>query len=154
MLRISGEMLRDHLFRTSEPGRWYRIVEGIPADAEFVRMAVDWQYGNEYLCVVYRHPSFPKHYPGNAIYELNPPMLASYTMETPTPIASNQPTFTSVELNAKKLPFKAPVDNTAFVNSIGCFKNDPTISPMVEEIYRQRRVDSGDAADKPHIVQG
>lgn len=72
MLRVSGELLRDGLFRDSPPGQWFRTAAGVPPDAEFVRMWVDEVYND--LRLVYRHPSFPKVRPGQVVRAIDPPM--------------------------------------------------------------------------------
>jgi hypothetical protein len=74
-LRVSGELMRDMLFRPSPPGQWFRVDGGIPADAEFVRCYQDAEW-NEFV-FVYRHPSFPLVPPGERAPLLDPPRLSA-----------------------------------------------------------------------------
>lgn len=73
-LRVSGELMRDHLFRDSPPGMWFRTTRGIPADAESVRAWYDPE--RDEFVFVYAHPSFPVVYPGDVVGRLDPPMYS------------------------------------------------------------------------------
>lgn len=173
IVRITGELLRDHLFRTSEPGKWYRVVHGIPADAEFVRMAVDFSYGNEDLCIVYRHPSFPKSRPGEPIPLLDPPMLASYTMETPPPVACGPPAFNEITLQTKRFAGPGVIVSKEYAEGMDVARMfdaelgdrfGKVLKREMEKLEQQilhgnggpvpQGIINADDADEPHIAQG
>jgi hypothetical protein len=80
-MSVSGELMRDHLFRTSRPGEWFRVEAGLPADAEFVRCYEDAVYNR--FVFVYRHPSFPLHRPGEVIRFLDPPQVSALCLSVP-----------------------------------------------------------------------
>ena len=80
-LRVSGELMRDHLFRATTPGVWIRTESGIPHDAEFVRCYEDMER-NEFV-FIYRHPSFPLVRPGERTPNLDAPQLSQLHLTLP-----------------------------------------------------------------------
>lgn len=70
---VTGELMQC-MFRTSAPGHWHRVEDGLPPDAEFVRCYED-QPHNRFV-FVYRHPSFPLHSPGELLTFFHPILSA------------------------------------------------------------------------------
>lgn len=56
LVPISKELF-ETMFREPQPGRWHRI-EGLPADAEFVRL--DYDPIRALYWIAFSHPSFPE----------------------------------------------------------------------------------------------
>ncbi len=80
-VRVSGELLRDSFFAASREGEAYRITKGIPADARFVRWAID-DLHNELVCI-YEHPSFPLTHPGQPVTNADSPQIMSIRIPQP-----------------------------------------------------------------------
>lgn len=80
-IRVSGELMRDHIFRTMVPGMWVRCESGLPDGAEFVRGYED--PAHNYFVFVYRHPSFPICRPGDPVTFLDVPQMSSIHLTLP-----------------------------------------------------------------------
>lgn len=83
-IRVSGEYLRDGFFRNTPAGESFRITNGIPDDAKFVRMWIDEQR-NQLVCV-YEHESFKLTTPGEMVWDAEMPMVT--TMHPPIDYAA------------------------------------------------------------------
>jgi hypothetical protein len=80
-VRVSGELMYD-LFRASEPGHWFRVEQGLPADAEYVRSYYEDSPSNCFV-FVYTHPSFPLTRPGELVRFVDPPQLSALHLSVP-----------------------------------------------------------------------
>lgn len=77
-VRVSGELMRELFFTPSAPGRWFRVREGLPADAEYVRSWHD-AVRDEWV-FVYTHSTFTEAPPGCHVLDLRPPVVESMTI--------------------------------------------------------------------------
>jgi hypothetical protein len=82
-LRVTGELLQD-MFRTSPSDQWFRIENGVPQDARFVRMDMDTSGGRSDLIAVYEHESFPPYTPGSRVPCMITPALSAIFRISPT----------------------------------------------------------------------
>lgn len=78
-VRVTAELMYD-LFGATPPGQWFRVEEGLPPDAEYVRSYYD--DGRNEFVFVYTHPTFPLTPPGHATARVTP-MLSSIHLTLP-----------------------------------------------------------------------
>lgn len=79
-VRVTAELMYD-LFRASPPGQWFRVEDGLPPDALYVRSYYD-DRANEFV-FIYTHPTFPLTPPGCVVSNVSPPRLSSLQLTLP-----------------------------------------------------------------------